>query len=93
MVAEYFRLNGYEYADSAGAGRSGSDVTGVPFDVEVKARRGFNPSAALKQLKARKSDRLGFAVLRLDGQGKAEDFAVIIRLEDFIELVRINADL
>ena len=78
----------WPYAQSVGAGQSGSDILNTPFDIEVKARTQFNPSAVLKQLKERASGRLGFAVLRLNGQGdNAGDYAVVIRLEDFMELI------
>ncbi len=78
----------WPYAQSVGAGAQGSDILNTPFDIEVKARTGFNPSAVLKQLKERATGRLGFAVLRLNGQGEqAGDYAVVIRLEDFMELV------
>jgi hypothetical protein len=78
----------WPYAQSVGAGQTGSDILNTPFDIEVKARTGFNPSAVLKQLKARSSGRLGLAVLRLNGQGdNAEDYAVVMRLADFMELV------
>lgn len=92
LVAEFLKANGFPFAESAGAGRQGSDVTGVPFDVEVKARRGFNPKAALEQLASRADDRLGFAVLRLDGQGEKSvgDFVAVLRFEDLIKLIRSN---
>jgi hypothetical protein len=87
VVADYLS-QWWPFAQSAGAGRTGSDVVNTPFDIEVKARTGFNPSAALKQLKNRENGKLGFAVLRLNGQGeKAEDYAVIIRLADLMELI------
>jgi hypothetical protein len=87
VVAAYLSQY-FPYAQSVGAGAQGSDILNTPFDIEVKARTGFNPSAVLKQLKARAGGRLGFAVLRLNGQGEqAGDYAVVIRLEDFMELV------
>ena len=86
-VADYLS-RWWPYATSAGAGSQGSDVLGTPFDWEVKARTAFNPSAALKQLKQRADKRLGIVVLRLNGQGdNAEDYAVMMRLADFMELV------
>jgi hypothetical protein len=69
---------------------SGKDIVNVPFDVEVKARSGFQPLAYLKQLKTRTvvSGELGFGVLRLNGQGEdAADYACIIRLEDLLPLL------
>ena len=87
VVAAYLSQY-FPYAQSVGAGAQGSDILNTPFDIEVKARTGFNPSAVLKQLKDRAGERLGFAVLRLNGQGEqAGDYAVVIRLEDFMELV------
>ena len=69
---------------------SGKDIVNVPFDVEVKARAGFQPLAYIKQLKARTaiSGELGFGVIRLNGQGEdASEYACIIRLEDFLPLL------
>ena len=87
LVADYMR-QWFPFADSAGAGRTGSDVLNVPFDVEVKARTGFNPKAALDQLKSRESGNLGFAVLRLNGQGETvEDYCAIIRFDDLMGLL------
>ena len=87
LVASYLS-NFWPYAQSVGAGAQGSDVLNTPFDWEVKARTGFNPSAALAQLKKRANGRLGIVVLRLNGQGEnPEDYAVVMRLADFMELV------
>ena len=69
---------------------SGKDIVNVPFDVEVKARAGFQPLAYLKQLKARTSisGELGFGVIRLNGQGEdAGDYACVIRLADLLPLL------
>ena len=69
---------------------SGKDIVNVPFDVEVKARAGFQPLAYLRQLKARTaiSGELGFGVIRLNGQGEdAREYAAIIRLEDLLPLL------
>ena len=69
---------------------SGKDIVNVPFDVEVKARAGFQPKAYLAQLKSRTaiSGELGFGVIRLNGQGEdARDYAAIIRLEDLLPLL------
>jgi hypothetical protein len=92
IVANYLVANGWPYAESTGAGRSGTDVTGtIGIDWEVKARTGFNPSAAIKQLKERHNGKdLPVAVLRLNGQGEASigEWPVIIRLEDFVNLLK-----
>lgn len=91
IVADWFRSHGWPYAEPVGAGRDGSDITGlVDIDVEIKARRGFNPKAALEQLEDRDVDGLlPFAVLRLDGQGPASIGAwpVLMRLDRFTQLL------
>jgi hypothetical protein len=92
IVADYLVENGWPYAESTGAGRSGTDVTGtIGIDWEVKARTGFNPSAAIKQLKDRHNGKdLPVAVLRLNGQGEVSigEWPVILRLEDFVQLLK-----
>jgi hypothetical protein len=60
------------------------------MDVEVKARKSFNPLEYIRQIKARTalSGELGFAVLRLNGQGEnAEEYACVIRLGDLLPLL------
>jgi hypothetical protein len=79
---------------NANVGRGkGKDITGVPFDCEVKARKGFNPLATIRQYQARTaiSGELGFAVLRLNGQGtNAEDYACVIRLGELLPLLALK---
>jgi hypothetical protein len=87
VVAEY--LSAHWQGATVGRG-SGKDIVNVPFDVEVKARTGFQPLAYLRQLKARTaiSGELGFGVIRLNGQGEdAREYAAIIRLEDLLPLL------
>jgi hypothetical protein len=92
IVADYLVSQGWPYAQSTGAGRSGTDITGtIGIDWEVKARKDFNPSGAIKQLKDRsKENILPVAVLRLNGQGEANvgEWPVILRLEDFVGLLK-----
>ena len=89
VVADYLK-RWYPYAESAGAGRTGSDVIGIPFDIEVKARTGFDPLSAIRQLKLRESDKLGIVVLRMNGQGEnAEDYVALMPLS---ELMRVLHD-
>jgi hypothetical protein len=87
VVAEYLR----QFWEFASVGRgNGKDVQNVPFDVEVKARSGFAPKQVLAQIKARtsKSGEIGFAVLRLNGQGEdAREYAAVIRFEDLVNLL------
>ena len=90
LVADYVS-SVWEFA-SVGRGK-GKDVQNVPFDCEVKARAGFNPKAVLAQIKARTviSGELGFAVLRLNGQGEdVREYAAIIRFEDLLELLKLK---
>ena len=87
VVAEY--LSTWWSGACVGRG-SGKDIVNVPFDVEVKARAGFQPLAYLKQLKARTSSsgELGFGVIRLNGQGEdAAEYCAIIRLADLLPLL------
>jgi hypothetical protein len=87
VVAQY--LSTVWSGASVGRGK-GKDIQGVPFDCEVKARKGFNPLATIRQYQARTaiSGELGFAVLRLNGQGtNAEDYACIIRLGELLPLL------
>lgn len=92
VLALYLAENGFPFAESTGAGRTGSDITGtVGIDWEVKARTGFNPSAVIKQMKDRDNGKdLQIAVLRLNGQGEqsVQDWVAIMRLEDVVNLVR-----
>jgi hypothetical protein len=90
LVADYLS-SVWEFA-SVGRGK-GKDIQGVPFDCEVKARSGFQPKAVLAQIKARTSvsGELGFAVLRLNGQGSdVREYAAIIRLEDLLPLLQLK---
>lgn len=89
IVAQWFTENGWPYAQPVGAGRTGSDITGVPFDVEVKARRGFPVGETLAQLAARNEGTLAFAVLRPDGMGPASigNWPVVITLAAFTDLL------
>ena len=92
VLANFLAENGFPFAESTGAGRSGTDVTGtVGIDWEVKARTGFNPSSAIAQLKDRANDKdLGVVVLRLNGQGEKSvgDWVMLVRLEDGVKLLR-----
>jgi len=88
IVAAYLQ-QWWEFA-SVGRGK-GKDILNVPnLDIEVKARTGFQPKQVLAQIKARtdQSGEIGFAVLRLNGQGEdAREYAAIIRFEDLVNLL------
>lgn len=90
--ANFLADNGFPFAESTGAGRSGTDVTGtIGIDWEVKARTGFNPAAAIAQLKDRDNGKdLGIVVLRLNGQGEKSvgDWVMLMRAEDGVKLLR-----
>jgi len=89
IAATWFTEHGWPWAQSTGAGRTGSDITGLPgLACEVKARRGFSPLAWIRQAQAGKGD-LPFVILRCDGQGPAAtaDWPVILRLADFTDLL------
>lgn len=92
IVAEYLAENGFPYAEPVGAGRSGSDVTGViGIDIEIKARAGFEPAKTMKQLAERGKDGiLPLAVMRLNGQGEASigDWVMLMRFADGVDLLR-----
>jgi hypothetical protein len=94
LVAAWLAENGWPDAHATGAGTPGPDVLGVPWDVEVKARRGLDLGALLRQLAARRTDRLGIGVIRLDGAGPTTlgDWPVVMTLADFARLTRTTLD-
>jgi hypothetical protein len=90
LVADYLRDNGWPYAESTGAGRSGSDILGVPgLAIEVKGRRDFNPGAWLRQAESGGTG-LPMCVHRPYGMGAASVFSwpVTLRLADLVSLLR-----
>jgi hypothetical protein len=94
LVCQYFLNNGFEGAHVTSAAASGSDILGIKgLDVEVKARRGFQPLAAMAQLRARaKETGLGVAIMRMDSQGPSnmDDWVGIIRLADLVYLLKAS---
>lgn len=90
ILADYLAANGWPYAESTGAGRAGTDVTGTPgIDWEAKARRGLNLGADLRQA-AGHGEGLPVLVIRLDGTGPATiaDWPCALRLADLVQLLR-----
>jgi hypothetical protein len=90
VVAQY--LSTVWQGATVGRG-NGKDIVNVPFDAEVKARASFQPLEYIRQYKARTaiSGELGFAVMRLNGQGEnAEDYACVIRLGDLLPLLQLK---
>ena len=94
IVAEYLQAQGWEHALPAGAGRDGSDVTGIPnVDIEIKARTKLDLSGLMRQLSERKhTNGLGVGVLRLNGQGEksVEQFVAVLTLADLAYLLKAS---
>ena len=92
IVADYFRDHGWPFAEPTGAGRQGSDLTGVPgLDVEVKARRDLDLTGTLRQQAERAYEHtVCIAVIRPDGYGPAriDEWPVLMTLKQAIELLR-----
>lgn len=91
VVAEWFRDNGWSYAEPQGAGRSGVDVTGMPgLAPEVKARRGFNMTGYLKQATSERRHGLPFVVIRPDGYGEKRigEWGALMTLSDLTTLLQ-----
>ena len=81
---------GWPFAEATGAGRGGSDITGTPgLQWEIKARRGLNLAADLRQA-AGHGEGLPILAVRLDGQGPASiaEWPAVLRLGDLIRLLR-----
>lgn len=94
LVAAYLVENGWLSAHAGSASASGSDIRGIDgLDVEVKARRDFNPSEVVRQLEKRsKETGMGVAVMRLTGQGDKSigDFLCFLRFDDLIYLLKAS---
>lgn len=90
LVAEYLRANGWPFAESAGAGRSGADITGTPdVCVEIKARSDLSPLAWVRQAEGAADGRLPLVAFRCNGQGEdASKYLAMVRLGDLVELLR-----
>jgi hypothetical protein len=80
LIAADLRESGiYPWATDAGPGRSGKDVLNTPgASIEVKARAGFEPVAALRQARENAADgEVPVVVCRMNGQGPA-------RIDDWV---------
>lgn len=88
VVAQYLS-QWWEHAESAGAGRQGKDITGVPFDLEIKARTAFSPKAWLDQVRQRVViGELPIVVMRFNGQGEdASTYGAMLRFDDLVSLL------
>ena len=90
LVAQ-FLTRWWPHALPTGAGRSGSDVTGVPYiDLEVKARADFQPKPWIDQVSKRTetSGALPVVVCRLNGQ-KTEvgNYLAFLKFSDLVDLL------
>ena len=90
LVAQYLREHGWPWAESAGAGRSGTDVLGTPdIAVEIKARSDLNPLAWVRQAEGAADGRLPLVAFRCNGQGEdASKYLAMVRLGDLVDLLR-----
>jgi hypothetical protein len=91
VLAEWFARHGWRYAESTGAGRAGSDITGMPgLSPEVKARRAFEPVAWLKQA-ALDRDGVPFVVFRPNGMGEQSvgKWGMLFTVEHGTQLLRL----
>jgi hypothetical protein len=91
-VADYLAASGFSGAGRVPAGMPGSDVTGIPFSCEVKARRGLDIPAWLRQ--AERRDGLAVLVHRPDGMGveSVASWPMTMRLSTGADLLRIFFD-
>lgn len=91
VFAEYVR-DIFPYAEPTGAGRQGRDILSTPgIYLELKARSGFNPLDALKQME-RENEGIdkNVAVLRMNGQGEANigQWVTVMRVDTLKELLK-----
>ena len=94
IIAEYLRNQGWAHALPVGAGRDGSDITGIEgLDIEIKARTNLDLPALMRQLEERRKDTgLGIGVLRLNGQGEksVQQFVAVLTLADLTYLLKAS---
>jgi hypothetical protein len=89
-VADWLGTHGWPWAQPVGAGRAGSDVTGVPgLLIEVKARRGLDLTGWLRQHAHQNGGVPCCLIVRPDGYGpeKIASWPVVMRLDDFTALL------
>jgi hypothetical protein len=90
LVAKFLSL-WWPHALATGAGRSGKDITGIPYvDIEVKARSSFQPKEWIDQVRKRTDETgaLPLVVCRLNGQGMdVGNYLAFMRLSDLVDLL------
>lgn len=90
LAANWYARKGWPFAESAGAGRPGVDITGMPgLACEVKARRAFNVTGWLKQAAQESRHGMPFVVIRPDGYGEARigEWGVLMTLDEHTTLL------
>jgi len=89
VVAEYLS-RWWPHALANGAGRSGNDVTGIPINLEIKARSTFQPKQWIDQVSKRSdvSGDLPVVICRMNGQGEdVEKYLAFMRVGDLVNLL------
>lgn len=90
VFAEYVRQV-FPYAEPTGAGRQGRDVLSTPgVWFELKARAGFDPLSALKQVeKENDTEDHNVTVLRMNGQGEKNigEWVTCMRVDTLLALL------
>lgn len=90
LAAEWYRLRGFPFVMSTGAGRIGRDLLNmIGLAPEVKGRADFSPMAWLRQAKANAGNDLPFVLFRPRGMGPASvgQWGVLLTNEDFTGLL------
>ena len=94
IVADYLQASGWKHALPVGAGRDGSDITGIDgLDIEIKSRTRLDLSGTMRQMKERTDNgEIGVGVLRLNGQGEksVDDFVCLLTLKDLVYLLKAS---
>lgn len=92
IFAEYLKTQGWKYAEATSSSAAGTDITGViGIDWELKAKKDFDPKAAMRQQSKRLDDgMIGISVLRQNGQGEAdiENWPAVMPLKTVIKLLK-----
>lgn len=90
--AQYLKEQGWIYAEATSSSAAGTDITGViGVDWELKAKKDFDPKSAMKQQQARIKDGvIPIAVLRQNGQGKADidSWPAVVPVKIMIQLLK-----
>lgn len=97
-LARYLKDNGFPYAESAGAGRPGTDILGTPGVVwENKTARNWDLLAWIRQARAHAKDGDGILPVVVYwpdkiGEGSPECVLAIVPLPDLAALIASERD-